>query len=320
MRRLTTILLSVIVMTCMMSAVSFAADKDIVKTEKGYSAEQWYEDSEGNWNPYTMEGDLYTISIPKGTEEVTLDFGAERLAYNYDSNGTYIAGGVPDPTVGQYAYTVKTDAEPVNTEGVVIGEADGIIDYIQVQTPYVQDAEGNWSGGEFLYAITFRYVDTSLAKSSYVFTGKAIRPAVKGLDARVKYSGNRNVGKATAKATFSGANENFTYTVDRDYSFKITKAKNTATVTKKNRTFKAKNVKKAKKVFKAITVKNAKGTVTYARTGGSKKLTVNKKTGKITLKKGTKKGTYRIKVKVKAAGTGNYKSWNKTVTVKVTVK
>ena len=91
-------------------------------------------------------------------------------------------------------------------------------------------------------------------------------------------------------------------------------------IAKKNKTFKAKKVKKAKKVFKAITVKNAKGDVTYAKAGGSKKLTVNKKTGKITLKKGTKKGTFRIKVKVKAAGTKNYKARSRTVTVRVKVK
>ncbi len=47
----------------------------------------------------------------------------------------------------------------------------------------------------------------------------------------------------------------------------------------------------------------------------------NAKTGKITVKKGTKKGTYRIKVEVMAAGNGNYlASKAKTVSVKVKVK
>ena len=48
---------------------------------------------------------------------------------------------------------------------------------------------------------------------------------------------------------------------------------------------------------------------------------VNTKTGKITVKKGLKKGTYKVKVKVKAAGNANYKaSKEKTVTVTVKVK
>ena len=42
--------------------------------------------------------------------------------------------------------------------------------------------------------------------------------------------------------------------------------------------------------------------------------------GKLTVKKGLKKGSYPIKVKVTAAGNGNYKSAAKTVTVKVVVK
>jgi len=47
---------------------------------------------------------------------------------------------------------------------------------------------------------------------------------------------------------------------------------------------------------------------------------VNAKTGKITVKKKLKKGTYKIKVKVTAAGNDNYNSLTKTVTFKVKVK
>ena len=44
-------------------------------------------------------------------------------------------------------------------------------------------------------------------------------------------------------------------------------------------------------------------------------------TGKVTVKKGLKKGTYNVKVKVKALGNNNYKaSVTKTVTFKVKIK
>ena len=46
----------------------------------------------------------------------------------------------------------------------------------------------------------------------------------------------------------------------------------------------------------------------------SKKVTVTSK-GKVTVKKGTKKGTYKITVI--AAKTANYKSVKKTITIKV---
>ena len=48
---------------------------------------------------------------------------------------------------------------------------------------------------------------------------------------------------------------------------------------------------------------------------------INKTTGKVTVKKGLKKGTYYVKIKVKALGNNNYKAsvW-KTVTAKIRVK
>ena len=78
-------------------------------------------------------------------------------------------------------------------------------------------------------------------------------------------------------------------------------------------------VSKTKKV-KALYVTNAKGTVKYTRVSGSKYLKVNKKTGKITVAKGTKAGTYKIKVKVRAAGNSSYKAKTVTKTVKVVVR
>ena len=50
------------------------------------------------------------------------------------------------------------------------------------------------------------------------------------------------------------------------------------------------------------------------------KITIAKKTGKVTIKKGLKKGTYTVKVKVKAAKTRNYNALTKTVTFKIKVK
>ena len=67
--------------------------------------------------------------------------------------------------------------------------------------------------------------------------------------------------------------------------------------------------------------KKGQGRLTYTKASGSKKITISKTTGKVTVKKGLKKGTYKIKVKVKAAGNTNYKaSAAQSVTFKVKVK
>ena len=79
---------------------------------------------------------------------------------------------------------------------------------------------------------------------------------------------------------------------------------------------KKKQTVSAKKVF---ILKNSRGKVTYKKIKGNRKITVSKK-GKIRLKKGLKKGTYKLKVRVTAAGNSTYKAGSKTVVVRIKVK
>ena len=58
----------------------------------------------------------------------------------------------------------------------------------------------------------------------------------------------------------------------------------------------------------------------YRKLSGSSRLSVNSKTGKITVKKKTKKGTYKIKVKVTSAANTNYKAAARNIIVKIMIK
>lgn len=78
--------------------------------------------------------------------------------------------------------------------------------------------------------------------------------------------------------------------------------------------------KKAVTVARPLSVTKAQGTLSFKKVGGSKNFTVNAKTGKVTVKKGTKKSTYTIKIKVTAKGNSSYKSASKTVKTKIVVK
>lgn len=103
---------------------------------------------------------------------------------------------------------------------------------------------------------------------------------------------------------------------------KLPKAKNPITVKAKKVTIKYSKLKKnSQKVSakKAFTVSKAKGNVSYKKIKGNKKIAIAKN-GIITLTKGLKKGTYSLKVEVKAKGNDEYKSSTKNVTVKITVK
>ena len=90
----------------------------------------------------------------------------------------------------------------------------------------------------------------------------------------------------------------------------------------KTATVKYTKVKKKVQTLKrsaVISLTGAKGTVTYVKSSGNKKITISK-AGKVTVKRGLKKGTYKVKVKVKAAGNTNYKALTKIVTFTIKVK
>jgi hypothetical protein len=71
-------------------------------------------------------------------------------------------------------------------------------------------------------------------------------------------------------------------------------------------------------------VKKAQGKVTYKVskyvTKKAKGKVLVAKNGKVTVKKGTPKGTYQLKVKVTAGGNDSYEPKTKKVTLTVTVK
>ena len=110
---------------------------------------------------------------------------------------------------------------------------------------------------------------------------------------------------------------------------KLAKKANTLTVKVKKPTVKYSKLKKKNQVIalkKAMTVSKAQGTVTYKLSSAKKgKKNFKKyfkvaKNGNITVKKGLKKGTYKVKIKVTAAGNSTYKAKTKTVTVTIKVK
>ncbi|MGN1125833.1 MAG: hypothetical protein ACI4RI_00180 [Ruminococcus sp.] len=98
-------------------------------------------------------------------------------------------------------------------------------------------------------------------------------------------------------------------------TYKITKASNKVTVGNYKKSYKASSLKKKATTFKlkikGVGVRTCKASVPSSL---KKYIKVGPK-GKVTLKKGAKKGTYKIVVK--CAGTYNYKSASKTITIKV---
>ena len=141
-------------------------------------------------------------------------------------------------------------------------------------------------------------------------------------DYTVTYLNNVNAGTGIVFVAGTGSYVGFNAKV-----FTIDKAANPMTVKAKTVSFSAAKVaKKAQsvKASKAFAVENAQGAVTYKATKnitkGAMKHVKVAENGKVTVKKGTKVGTYKLKVKVSAAGDSNYNASKKTVALKVKVK
>ena len=192
----------------------------------------------------------------------------------------------------------------------------------------------NWEyGGE----VIARPAQFTLSATSYTYNGTVRKPAVTVKDAagRTITADNYTVtitnskGKAAASPKAAGkytvaVKMKGDYAGTKKLTYTINKAANTLKIKAKTATIKYSKVRKAAQkldVAKVITfTSKGQGAKTHIKKSGNRKITIAKKTGKATVGKGLKKGTYKVKVKVKAAGNANYKAsaW-KTVTFKVKV-
>ena len=239
---------------------------------------------------------------------------------NYPYTGKVI---LPDITVTLAGKTLTSGTDyTISSKSKAAGKAVATI-----------TGKGDFTGTQ---SVTYRISPASLAgktlaltKTAYTYNAKVQKPTVKtvggkalkaGTDYTIKYSNASSKATGTYTITVTGKG-NYTGTSAKA-TYKINKAVNPLTVKSKTATVKFSAVKKKAQtlaVSKVLAVSRNQGKVTYVKAGGNAKITINKTTGKVTVKKGLKKGTYGVKTKVTAAGNANYKALTKTVTFKVKV-
>lgn len=151
----------------------------------------------------------------------------------------------------------------------------------------------------------------------------------------VKNNAQVNAGAYTATAELQ-SKENYRWndgtTADKSIKWSIDKADTPFTVNGKTAKVKYKKLKKKiqrVKQSRVLTVSKAQGTVAYRKISvGSKKtnkkygrkISINSSNGNVTVKRGLKKGTYKVKVEVSDGGNNNYNGSTRTVTFKIKVK
>ena len=125
---------------------------------------------------------------------------------------------------------------------------------------------------------------------------------------------NKSVGTATVIVKGKGD-----YTGTITGAFKITKAANPLTVKTAVTRVKCSDLQRRNVTVKPLTVRKNQGKLSFKKISGNSRIVLNTSTGKFTVKKGLKKGTYALKVRVSAKGNNNYKGVSKNVTVKIKV-
>lgn len=176
------------------------------------------------------------------------------------------------------------------------------------------------------YTVSFNHKKTDISEAditvtpnTYIYDGKSKNPSVtvrieneeleNNVDYTVDYVNNKNAGKATITIK---AKEGSNCVGSKNSTFTIKKASQSLKLNEAKKKYKAKKLKVKGKKF-PIKVSSNKTPITYKVTKGSKKYISVSKKGVVMLKKGTKKGTY--KVTVTAKGTNNYNKAKKTITI-----
>ncbi|MBR6158842.1 MAG: hypothetical protein IKQ40_00970, partial [Lachnospiraceae bacterium] len=180
-----------------------------------------------------------------------------------------------------------------------------------------------------------------LSRSSFIYNGRIQKPIIKKIGGRLLTNGMDYSVKWSNKSSCNAGRYTLTITGEGDYTGKITatytikKASNTLKVSakKKDHTVKLSELKKKSQTLQGSRLyvftqkKRIKGDLKYSlssvRNNGKtvkKGFAVNRKSGKLTIKKGVAKGVYNVKVKVSAEGNKNYDKATKSINFTVNVK
>ena len=276
-----------------------ADDKDFAETEAPISKEK----------DQTISA---TSTFNKKFGDKAFSLGAKaQTKMTYKSDKTSVAtvdskGTVTIKGVGTAKITITAAAE------------NGYKEATKTVTVKVSKGSQTISGTKTSYTTALGSKAFSLgAKAPGKLTYKSSNTKVATVD---KYGKVTAKAVGTAKITISAASSSNYNAATKTVTVKVTKAAPTIKVKTTSATVKAANLKKKAQTVALGASVNSKGTLTYQKVSGSSVVTVNAKTGVLSVRKGAKAGTYKVKVRVKAAAKGKYNAGTKDVTVTIKVK
>ncbi len=271
---------------------------------------------EGKSTDDPVESELTAIAPPTGK---TLTYNINEQIGVPEGTGYTLSGTVKATNAGSYNATAKLQNGYKWTDGTT---ADKTISWT------IEPA---------------KIVSITLEGDNFEYTGKVIEPAIKGIvgdpvnpsveNINVSYPNATEPGNYTVTVTGKG---NFTGSASADFTIKgISRVDNPTTIETKDVSIKYTVLKKKAKTVKPgkiYVIKDKQGELTFEKVKVEKKrkklkgkqakaIQVDPKTGKITIKKkGLKKGTYKVHVKITSKGNDKYLPIEKTVKIIVKIK
>ncbi len=194
----------------------------------------------------------------------------------------------------------KTDAAGVTAPVAVVVSSTGYSD-LEFEM-YTGEAAEAIAAANTAKSAAAKINATDYTAASY----KAVAAAVKALNEAIANNDTEAIKAATA-------------TLNAAVSSAKAKSNATIKVSPLKKTYKVKKLKKKAKTFQLKAAVSSGAKATFVKVSGNKKITVSN-TGKVTVKKKLKRGTYKVRIKVAAPATANSKAASTTVTVVVKVK
>ena len=308
---------------------SFVKEEEATKASDifFYRDEEWVEINDEQFHPY------YTL-VPDNAQDkkITWEVSDPDLV-SVDPDGTLhfsnektgdvtvkatISSGKSKSFILHLYNENETELNPVSS---IIPEKDSITmkvgEYAQIPLTILPQP--------CLPSLSYNSTDEDIAEVDGCGVVRAISPG----NCIIQISEDDTDVKAEYKVTVTGSDEdNPPASGDATNPSATKKLTNPLTVKAKKVVLLAKKLKKKVQTIrrkKALAVKKAEGKVTYElvsvkKAKYKKYFKVNKKKGNIRLNKKPGKGTYKLKIKVTAAGNDKYEEASRTVTVKIKIK
>ena len=279
-------------------------------------------DTTGSYDSKAAESALAALEKAQAAFETSKHAGVESIS---------ISDAAVEGMLATYEYT----GQAINPKPQLTWEGVALVEGVDYTLSYTGDCTNNGSyqvvvagtgrcSGELCisFAIAGQGIGgAQMGTRSFTYDGTAKRPGVRieglveGVDYTVAYPAD--CVSAGAKAiTVTGMGD---WTGSQTLFYTVAKATPSVKIGTSKLTVKASKLKKKARTLTALKASGTKGTKTFTKVSGSKKLSISK-AGKIKVKKGTKKGTYKIRVKLTSAATANWNAASATKTIKVAVK